>query len=243
MVILSRPTTGALGLIAVVNAPNLEEERLMAAPNRQNLRQFTAVEAGRHDGAAGKAGGRGDEAVEQTGVFDFVAPAKRFDNALDMASTLTDVLDEVEILVAADLLDTDEHGWCPGSPVATTEVPRSHVPHHRPRATHPRLARAAQHPANRSRQHVTPSFQARSEHLSHTVCDSLCSADKPDFLAAVDGVLLHTARLGTGFENHAHPSRGLNGGEPSRPVIQRAGENDADRAFGVRPAREANSHR
>ena len=55
----------------------------------------------------------GDEAVEQAGVFDFVAPAKRFDDALDMASTLTDVLDEVEILVAADLLDTDEHGWCP----------------------------------------------------------------------------------------------------------------------------------
>jgi hypothetical protein len=30
-----------------------------------------------------------------------------------MAAVLADVLDEVEILVAADLLDTNEHGWCP----------------------------------------------------------------------------------------------------------------------------------
>jgi hypothetical protein len=31
-----------------------------------------------------------------------------------MAAALTDVLDEIEILVAADLLDADEHDWCPG---------------------------------------------------------------------------------------------------------------------------------
>jgi hypothetical protein len=31
-----------------------------------------------------------------------------------MATALADIFDEVEILVAADLLDTDEHGWCPG---------------------------------------------------------------------------------------------------------------------------------
>jgi hypothetical protein len=76
--------------------------------------QFAAVEAGQHDGAAGVAGGGGDQAVEHLTVLDFVASAERFDDALDMAAALADVLDEVEILVAADLLDTDEHGWCPG---------------------------------------------------------------------------------------------------------------------------------
>ena len=55
-------------------------------------------------------GGGGDEAVEQIGILDLVAPAKRLDDALDVATALADVLDEVEVLVAADLLDTDEHG-------------------------------------------------------------------------------------------------------------------------------------
>ena len=58
-------------------------------------------------------GGGSDEAVEQARVFDLVAPAECFDDALDVASALADVLDEVEVFVAADLLDTDEHGWCP----------------------------------------------------------------------------------------------------------------------------------
>ena len=41
------------------------------------------------------------------------APAERLDDALDVAAALADVLDKVKILVAADLLDTDEHGCCP----------------------------------------------------------------------------------------------------------------------------------
>jgi hypothetical protein len=70
------------------------------------------------------AGGGGDQAVEQAGGLDFVAPAERLDDALDVAATFADVLDEVEVLVAADLLDTDEHGWCPGSPMDTMANPR-----------------------------------------------------------------------------------------------------------------------
>jgi len=93
-----------------------------------DLRQFAAVEAGQHDGTAGMAGGGGDEAVEQAGVFDLVAAAERFDDALNMATALADVLDEVEVLVAADLLDTDEHGWCPGSPMDTMANPRESSP-------------------------------------------------------------------------------------------------------------------
>jgi hypothetical protein len=63
--------------------------------------------------AAGMAGGGGDEAVEQAGGFDLVAPAERLDDALDVAAALANVLDEVEIFVATDLLDTNEHGCCP----------------------------------------------------------------------------------------------------------------------------------
>jgi hypothetical protein len=62
------------------------------------------------------AGGGGDQAVEQAGGLNRVAPAERLDDALDVATALADVLDEVEIVVAADLLDTDEHGCCLGLP-------------------------------------------------------------------------------------------------------------------------------
>ena len=55
------------------------------------------------------AGGGGDQAIEQVGVLDLIAPAERLDDALDMAAALAGVLDEVEILVRPDLLDADEH--------------------------------------------------------------------------------------------------------------------------------------
>jgi hypothetical protein len=101
-------------------SPQVAEHQVGADALTSQFRQFTAVEAGQHDSAAGVPGGGGDQAVEQAGVFDLVAPAERSDDALDMASALADVLDEVEVLVAADLLDTDEHGRCLGSQQATT---------------------------------------------------------------------------------------------------------------------------
>ena len=62
------------------------------------------------------AGGGDDQAVEQAGGLNLVAPAERFDDALDVAAALAAVLDEVETFVATDLLDTDEHGCCLGLP-------------------------------------------------------------------------------------------------------------------------------
>jgi hypothetical protein len=94
-------------------SPDMAEDQIGTDAAAADLRQFTAVEAGQHDGAAGMAGGGGDQAVEQAGGLDLVAPAERVDDALDVAATLADVLDEVEVLVAADLLDTNEHGCCP----------------------------------------------------------------------------------------------------------------------------------
>ena len=59
------------------------------------------------------AGGRGDQAVEQVGVLDLIASAERLDDALDVATALARVLDEVEVFVGSDLLVADEHGPIP----------------------------------------------------------------------------------------------------------------------------------
>jgi hypothetical protein len=96
--------------------PELAEHQVGADAAAADLRQLATVEAGQHDGAARMAGGGGDQAVEQAGGLNRVAPAERLDDALDVATALADVLDEVEIFVAADLLDTDEHGCCLGLP-------------------------------------------------------------------------------------------------------------------------------
>ena len=53
-------------------------------------RQFTTVEVGQHDGAAGMAGGGSNQAVEQTGGLNLIAPAERFDDALDVATAVAD---------------------------------------------------------------------------------------------------------------------------------------------------------
>jgi hypothetical protein len=95
--------------------PEVPEHQIGTDTAAADLRQFAAVEARQHDGAPGMAGGGGDEAAGQAGVFNLAAAAERFDDALDMASALANVLDEGKVLLAADLLDTDEHGWCPGS--------------------------------------------------------------------------------------------------------------------------------
>jgi hypothetical protein len=61
------------------------------------------------------AGGGGDQAIQQIGCLQFVAPAELLDDALDVPPALAGVLDEVEVFVATDLLDADERGpapWC-----------------------------------------------------------------------------------------------------------------------------------
>ena len=66
------------------------------------------------------ANGRGDQAIEQIGIFDLIAAAECLDDALDVAAILASVLDEVEIFVGSDLLDADEHGPLPDCSQATT---------------------------------------------------------------------------------------------------------------------------
>jgi hypothetical protein len=71
------------------------------------------------------ASGGGDQAIEQIGVFDLVAPAERLYDALHMAPTLADILDKVEVLVWADLLDTDQHVCWPDRSQDTTQNRRA----------------------------------------------------------------------------------------------------------------------
>ena len=63
---------------------------------------------------------RGDQPVDQTRGLNLVAPAKRLDDALDIAAALAGVLDEVEVFVGSDLLDADKHGAAPCFRTSTT---------------------------------------------------------------------------------------------------------------------------
>jgi hypothetical protein len=95
--------------------PQPAEHQIGSDAQAAPFRQFAAIETRQHDRAARVACRRGDQPVDQSGSFDFVAPAERLDNALDMASALARVLDEVEVLIGSDLLDPDEHGAPPCS--------------------------------------------------------------------------------------------------------------------------------
>jgi hypothetical protein len=55
--------------------------------------------------AARMARRRGDQPIEQTRGFDLVAPPECLDDALDMATALARVLDQVEVLIGSNLLD------------------------------------------------------------------------------------------------------------------------------------------
>jgi hypothetical protein len=101
-------------LLAADLAPEMAEHQIGTDAATAELGQFAAIEAGQHDRTPGMLRGGGDQAVQQVGVLDRVAPAERLDDALDMPAALAGVLDQVEILVAADSLDADEHGCCLG---------------------------------------------------------------------------------------------------------------------------------
>lgn len=103
--------------------PQPPEHQVRADAGAAQLGQLAAVEARQHDGAARVAGGRGDQRVERARGLDLVAPAERLDDALDVAAALAGVLHQVEVLIAVDLLDPDEHGAAPCSRKDTTVLP------------------------------------------------------------------------------------------------------------------------
>jgi hypothetical protein len=64
----------------------MAEYQIRANAAAAHFRQSATIEAGQHDRAARMPGSGGNQAVEQFGVFDLVAPAQRLDDALDMAA-------------------------------------------------------------------------------------------------------------------------------------------------------------
>src|ERR1700754_2901441 len=71
------------------------------------------------------AGCRSDQNIQQGGVLDLIASAERLDDALDVATALARILDEVEVFIGSDLLDADEHGPIPDCSQATTSNRRT----------------------------------------------------------------------------------------------------------------------
>jgi hypothetical protein len=90
--------------------PEPGEDEIGPDARARKRRQLSLVEGREDEGAAGVARRRDGELVEQAGGLDDVAPAERLDDALDVAAALADVLDEVDVVVAVDALDADEHG-------------------------------------------------------------------------------------------------------------------------------------
>jgi hypothetical protein len=95
--------------------------------------------------------GQPDGAADR--VVDLGAPAERFDGAVDVVAALTGVLDKVELLLAADLLDADEHGWCPcwdGDTIPNPAESRVLAGFDAKKAGHlaPQFHRGARHPRN-----------------------------------------------------------------------------------------------
>ena len=68
------------------------------------------VERGEDDGTAAMTGGGDGELVEQVLGLDLVAAAEGLDDALDVAAALADVLDQLDVVVAIDVLGAERHG-------------------------------------------------------------------------------------------------------------------------------------
>src|SRR4249920_1321432 len=107
---------GAYGL-----PPQPTEHKIRADADPPQLGKLAAIEARQHDRAPRMPRRRGHQRIQHPGRLDLVPTSQRFDHALHVPSALAGVLDEIEILVGADLLDPDEHRGHPGG---STKAPR-----------------------------------------------------------------------------------------------------------------------
>jgi hypothetical protein len=90
--------------------PEPAEDQVQANALPPQRRELTLVEGGEDQGAAGVPGGRDGQLIEQALGLDLLAAAERLNDALHLPAALADILDEVDVVVAVDALDTDEHG-------------------------------------------------------------------------------------------------------------------------------------
>src|SRR5512134_3751922 len=107
---------GAAGL-----APQPTEHKIRADADPPQLGKLAAIEARQHDRAPRMPRRRCHQRIQHPGRLDLVPTSQRFDHTLHVPSALAGVLDEIEILVGADLLDPDEHR---GAPCGPTKAPR-----------------------------------------------------------------------------------------------------------------------
>ncbi len=90
--------------------PEPAEDEVGADALAPQRRELALVEGGEDQGAAAVARRRDGELVEQARRLDLVAAAEGLDDALHVPAALAEVLDEVDVVVAVDALDADEHG-------------------------------------------------------------------------------------------------------------------------------------
>src|SRR6266446_3134916 len=110
-------------MASVIHRPSPISSPSQAMPKAAaaQWRQFAAVKVRQHDRAPRMPCRRRNQRVQRSCGRDFVASAQHFDHPLNMTAALARVLDEVEILVATDLLDADEHWASPGFPQKTPQ--------------------------------------------------------------------------------------------------------------------------
>src|SRR5512134_797273 len=89
--------------------PQPAKHQIGADAETLQSRKFAAVEAREHDRAAGVPGRGRDQRIQEPRCLDRVTTPQRLDHPLHMAAALASILDEIEILVATDLLDANEH--------------------------------------------------------------------------------------------------------------------------------------
>jgi hypothetical protein len=112
----AEPATGhqSFDHLAAANLmPQPPEHQVRPDADSPQLGKLAAIEARQHDRPSRMPRRRRHQRIQHPGRLDLVATSQRLDHALHVASALTGVLDQIEILVGADLLDPDEHRGAP----------------------------------------------------------------------------------------------------------------------------------
>src|SRR5512134_3655590 len=115
-----RHQQGSEDILAADLTPQPAKHQVGADAEPPQLRKRAAVEGRQHDRAARMTGGGSDQGVKKPRCLDLIAPAQRLDHPLHMAAALASILDEIQIFVATDLLDANEHGAASWSPAEDT---------------------------------------------------------------------------------------------------------------------------
>ena len=96
-------------LVTAGVSPQVTKHEIRPDTGSPQLSELPAVVARQHDRASRMACCRGGQRIEHPGALDLITTAQGFNRPLHVPSAFTDVLDEIDVLVASNLLDADEH--------------------------------------------------------------------------------------------------------------------------------------